>query len=68
MGSGAASCRSVVFRGWREASTKGILKSNSVVAFLSNHSTREPGVCLDEVRIAIGVKKGIIQTIEERMN
>ena len=48
---------------WRCAITEGILKSNRVVSFLSKHSTRDPGVCLDEIAIAIGVKGGNIQTI-----
>jgi transcription initiation factor TFIIIB Brf1 subunit/transcription initiation factor TFIIB len=48
---------------WRRAITEGILKSNSVLSFLSKHSTRDPGVCRDEIAIAIGVKGGNIQTI-----
>jgi hypothetical protein len=48
---------------WRMAITDGILKSNRVLSFLSKHSTRDPGVCLDEIAIAIGVKGGNIQTI-----
>jgi hypothetical protein len=34
-----------------------------VLSFLSKHSTRDPGVCLDEIAIAIGVKGDNIQTI-----
>lgn len=48
---------------WRRAITDGILKSNRVLSFLSKHSTRDPGVCRDEIAIAIGVKGGNIQTI-----
>jgi hypothetical protein len=33
------------------------------LSFLSKHSTRDPGVCRDEIAIAIGVKGGNIQTI-----
>ena len=48
---------------WRRAITDGILQSNRVLSFLSKHSTRDPGVCLDEIAIAIGAKGGNIQTI-----
>ena len=48
---------------WRRAITDGILRSNSVLSFLSKHSTRDPGVCLDEIIIAIGAKGGNIQSI-----
>ena len=48
---------------WRRAITDGILRSNRVLSFLSKYSTRDPGVCLDEIAIAIGVKGGNIQTI-----
>lgn len=48
---------------WRRAITDGITGSHKFVSFLSKHSTRDPGVCLDEVAIAIGVKGGNIQTI-----
>lgn len=48
---------------WRRAITDGIIGSQRVVSFLSKHSTRDPGVCLDEIAIAIGVKGGNIQTI-----
>jgi len=37
--------------------------SHRVVSFLSKHSTRDPGVCRDEIAIAIGVKGGNIQTV-----
>jgi len=48
---------------WRRSITDGILRSNRVLSFLSKHSTRDPGVCRDEIAIAIGVKGGNIQTI-----
>jgi hypothetical protein len=48
---------------WRRSIIDGIVDSNRVLSFLSKHSTRDPGVCLDELAIAIGVKGGNIQTI-----
>lgn len=48
---------------WRCSITEGIVGSDRVVSFLSKHSTRDPGVCRDEIAIAIGVKGGNIQTI-----
>ena len=48
---------------WRRAITDGITGSNKILSFLSKHSIRDPGVCLDEIAIAIGVKGGNIQTI-----
>lgn len=48
---------------WRRSITDGILQSNRVLSFLSTYSTRDPGVCLDEIAIAIGAKGGNIQTI-----
>jgi hypothetical protein len=48
---------------WRREITDGIVGSNRVLSFLSKYSTRDPGVCLDELAIAIGVKGGNIQTI-----
>jgi tetratricopeptide (TPR) repeat protein len=48
---------------WRRAITDGISGSNKVLSFLSKHSTRDPGVCLEEIAIALGAKGGNIQTI-----
>jgi hypothetical protein len=48
---------------WRRAITDGIAGSNRVLSFLSKYSTRDPGVCLDELAIAIGYKGANIQTI-----
>lgn len=45
---------------WRERLANGIEASNSVVACLSQYSTREKGVCLDELAISVGVKGGNI--------
>lgn len=48
---------------WRRRITSGILKSDVVLAGLSKHSMREPGVCRDEITISIGIKGGNIRTI-----
>ncbi len=48
---------------WRRSITEGIVDSNRVLSFLSGYSTRDPGVCLDEIAIAIGAKGGNIQAI-----
>lgn len=48
---------------WRRSITEGIVDSHRVLSFLSKYSTRDPGVCLDEIAIAIGAKGGNIQTI-----
>ena len=48
---------------WRRTITEGITGSHKFLSFLSKHSTRDPGVCRDEIAIAIGVKGGNIQTI-----
>lgn len=48
---------------WRRSITDGIVGSNRILSFLSKHSTRDPGVCRDEIAIAIDVKGGNIQTI-----
>jgi len=48
---------------WRRSITEGIMQSQSVLSMLSRHSVRNPGVCLNEMRIAIGVKGGNIRTI-----
>ncbi len=48
---------------WRRSITDGITGSQKFVAFLSKHSTRDPGVCRDEIAIALGVKGGNISTI-----
>ena len=48
---------------WRRSITDGITDSSQVLAFLSRHSTRDPGVCLDELRIALCVKGCDIKTV-----
>lgn len=48
---------------WRDDILNGILHASSVIAFLSEHSTRNPGVCLDELRIAVCVKGADIKTV-----
>lgn len=48
---------------WRRSITEGIAGSDKFISFLSKHSTRDPGVCRDEIAIAIGVKGGNIQTV-----
>lgn len=48
---------------WREDITHGLLEASEVLSFLSKHSVRQPGVCLDEIRIALCEKSNAIQTI-----
>jgi len=48
---------------WRERITQGIKDSSGVISCLSRHSVRTPGVCLDELSIAIGIRGGNIKTI-----
>ena len=48
---------------WRVSIQEGVRSSNAVVACLSPHSTRERGVCLDELAIAVGVKGGNVHSI-----
>ena len=48
---------------WRSKIQQGIENSQSVVACLSEHSTRDRGVCLDELAIAVGVRGGNIHSI-----
>ncbi len=48
---------------WRRSITDGIKDSHLILSFLSKYSTRDPGVCRDEIIIAIGAKGGNIQTI-----
>jgi WD40 repeat protein len=48
---------------WRRSITEGIVGSDLMLSFLSRHSTRDPGVCLDELSIALGTKTGVVQTI-----
>ena len=48
---------------WREKITNGLIGSNGVISFLSKHSVRDPGVCLDELKIAVCLKRSYIQTV-----
>lgn len=48
---------------WRKDIVEGVLNSSKVIAFLSTHSTRKPGVCLDELKIAVCVNDANIKTI-----
>ena len=48
---------------WRRKITDGIQDSQMVFSFLSKHSIRDPGVCLDELAIAVGVKGGNVHSI-----
>jgi hypothetical protein len=48
---------------WRRSIVDGVLKSDWTLGFLSRHSTRDPGVCLDELTIALHVKGGNIATV-----
>ena len=48
---------------WRERITDGLMASNGVLAFLSRHSVRDPGVCLDELRIATRFKRAYIKSV-----
>lgn len=50
---------------WRDKITEGVLKSDWVIAFLSKHSVRDPGVCLNEIGIALNHRAGdsILRTI-----
>ena len=50
-------------RDWRERITDGLLASNGVIAFLSKKSVRDPGVCLDELRIALCLKRSYVKSI-----
>ena len=48
---------------WRRSITEEIAGSDNFFSFLSKHSTRDRGVCRDEIAIAIGVKGGNNQII-----
>ena len=48
---------------WRREITNGIVESDQVLAFLSQHSTRDPGVCRNEIAIALGAGNAYVFTI-----
>lgn len=50
-------------RDWREGITRGIDESDRVLSFLSPRAIRDPGVCLDEIGIAMSHKHGAIATL-----
>ena len=52
-----------VGKDWRERITNGLIGSNEVLSYLSTHSVRDPGVCLDELKIAVCLKNAYIKTV-----
>ncbi len=48
---------------WRRSILDGLVDTDWTLGFLSKHSTRDPGVCLDELAIALHVKGGTIATV-----
>jgi WD40 repeat protein len=48
---------------WRQQITAGILQSDHMLAFLSRHSTRKPGVCRQEVAIALNARQCNVYTV-----
>ena len=48
---------------WREKITQGIHESDQVVSLVSKHAMRENGVCLDELRIALCLRRSCVQTV-----
>lgn len=48
---------------WRGQITEAVSGSERFLSFLSKYSTRDPGVCLDEIAIAVSAKKGKILTV-----
>ncbi len=48
---------------WRAAILNGVLESHWTLGFLSRHSVRNPGVCLDELGIAFRHKGNAVTTI-----
>jgi hypothetical protein len=48
---------------WRRSIVDGISTSDWTLGLLSRHSVRNPGVCLDELGIALHVKGGTIATV-----
>ena len=48
---------------WRELITGGIVESDRFVGFMSQKALRDPGVCRDELGIAVGSRYGIISCV-----
>ena len=51
---------------WRESITAAILESQKTVAFISRHTVRDGGVCLDELAIAVGCGIPVIPVVLEK--
>jgi hypothetical protein len=49
--------------GWRRSIVDGLSDTHWILGFLSRHSVRDPGVCLDELAIALHAKGGTITTV-----
>ena len=50
---------------WREAIVEGIAGCHQTIAFLSKQSVRDPGVCLDELAIALHEHGAIVPVLIE---
>ena len=48
---------------WRRSIVDGLKDSDWTLGFLSRHSVRDPGVCLDELGLALHEKGGAIATV-----
>ncbi|MDO4805725.1 MAG: tetratricopeptide repeat protein [Coriobacteriales bacterium] len=48
---------------WRYSITKALLECETTFSFASAYSVRVPGVCLEELSIAVGVKGALVQSI-----
>ena len=48
---------------WRNEILKGIKESDCMLALLSAHSSRKPGVCREEVALALGPLKSYVYTV-----
>jgi TIR domain len=48
---------------WRRSIVDGLKNTDWTMSFLSRHSVRDPGVCLDELAIALHLKAGAIATV-----
>ena len=48
---------------WRREISEGLKTSSHVLALLSKHSTRKPGVCRQEIALALGPAKAHVYTV-----
>lgn len=48
---------------WRQRIVEGISTSDYMLALMSAHSTRKPGVCREEVALALGPLKGYVYSV-----